>query len=123
MARLLLIEDDAQMRGMLGTTLREAGHQVIEAQDGQSGIRSLRSETVDLVLTDILMPGQDGLEVIAEARASAPHVPVVAISGGGRGFGPHDTLRVARQCGATRVLAKPFSLADLLRTVDNLVPA
>ena len=106
---------------MLRLTLAEFGHTVIEAGNGIDGLAVLPASGVELVITDIVMPGKEGIEVIMEIRRLYPQLKVIAISGGGR-VGPTDYLRIASYLGAARVLAKPFSNEDLLTAVNELLP-
>ncbi|NJN63969.1 MAG: response regulator [Acidobacteria bacterium] len=114
--RILVIEDDDQTRRMLVQMMARAGYDVREAQNGRVGIEKVRGETVDLVVTDILMPEQDGLETIRDLRALFPAIPIIAISGGGHD-GILDFLPVARQLGARRTFRKPTDRAALLEAV------
>lgn len=121
MARVLVIEDDPAVLSFVVQVLEGSGHEVVEAQDGRVGIRLFRSDPVDLVITDILMPEKDGVEVIMELVEKYPSVKIIAISGGGHGLDAGFNLRVAQDFGALRVLAKPFSRRELLEAVDELV--
>src|SRR5690349_15882016 len=122
MARILLIDDDDLLRTALRLTLAHFGHTVIEARDGKEGMRLFPTAAADLVITDIVMPEKEGLEVLMELRKQRPPVKIIAISGGGR-VSPDDYLNTARQMGAARVLAKPFTNEELLATVDALLTA
>ena len=84
MARILLIDDDDSVRRALRLTLTEFGHTVIEARDGQEGLKLFPQANADLVITDIVMPEKDGIEVLIELRKKQPPVNIIAISGGGR---------------------------------------
>lgn len=112
MARILLIDDDSLMQGMLARTLEKMGHVVVTASDGKEGLRVYAPADFDLVLTDLVMPEQEGLETIRKLRAVNPAVKIIAMSGGGRGSAK-DYLQVAQFMGARQVLAKPFSPAAL----------
>ena len=85
MSRILLIDDDDQFRGMLQQALRREGYEVVEARDGKEGVICFRTAAIDLVMTDILMPEQEGLQTIRELRAEFPAIKIIAISGGGAG--------------------------------------
>ncbi len=120
MARILIVDDEVTFRTVAAAALVKTGHSVIEAQDGRSALTLLDSETFDLVITDVLMPEQDGLELIMKVRAKNNSVPVIAITG-------HPVkadlyLRLASALGAQRVLAKPFSMEELFAAVRELVP-
>jgi DNA-binding response OmpR family regulator len=121
MARILLIDDDDLVRRALSQTMAREGHTVIEATNGKEGLELFRSARADLVITDIVMPGKEGTEVLIELRKKNPPVKVIAISGGGR-QSPADYLKVARHLGAAKVLAKPFSGDELLSAISELLP-
>jgi CheY-like chemotaxis protein len=116
MARVLLIEDNQAQREILRLILEKMGHTVIEASDGDDGLSRYARDGADLVLTDLIMPGKEGLETIQEFRRTYPAVKVIAMSGGAR-VGAHDYLKVAKQFGAVRVLSKPFSSAELAEAI------
>jgi len=122
-ARILLIEDDDSFRTMLRLTLAHFGHTVMEARNGKEGLAMFKPANVDLVITDIMMPEKDGLEVLKELYVrQLPPVKIIAISGGGRLTGS-DNLRLAKLLGAAKVLAKPFSTEVLLAAINELLPA
>jgi len=101
---------------MLGEVLRLAGHEVSLAADGREGVELYRAAPADLVITDLFMPKQEGLETIIQLRASFPGVPIIAMSGrplAGR------LLEVAQRLGAIGVLEKSFSADELLFAVES----
>lgn len=120
MARVLVIDDEPQLRQLVRRVLEAAGHQVTEAPDGRKGIMLFRLEKPDLVITDILMPEKEGIETIRELRAAAADVPILAISGGGR-TAHLDFLDIAREFGALASLSKPFLPRQLLEEVTRLL--
>jgi CheY-like chemotaxis protein len=121
MARILLIDDDEPVRTTLRLTLEHFGHTVIEARDGTEGLARFQHAIADLVITDIVMPEKDGLEVLRELRRMHPSVKIIAISGAGRDSGA-GYLQMAKLMGATKVLTKPCS-ADVLRAaINDLLP-
>jgi|SRR5579885_2083902 len=122
MARILIIDDDKMILGMLRQVLEHAQHTVVEAPNGDVALRLWRQQPADLIITDILMPEKDGLEVIRELRREYPAAKVIALSGGSRRI-HFDALDVAKRFGAVRTLAKPFELKDLLQTVDSVLQA
>jgi len=121
MARILLIDDDDLVRRALRHVMVKNGHTVIEAANGKEGLDLFKSAQADLVITDIVMPGKEGTEVLIELRKKTPPVKVIAISGGGR-QGTADYLTVAHHLGAAKVLAKPFSGEQLLSAISELLP-
>lgn len=117
--RILVVDDDAKVRGVVRAMLEREEHEVIEAEDGKAGIRRYSAGGVDLVLCDLFMPGRDGLEVIIELRRGFPGVKVIAMSGGGFG-GALDLLPTAKGLGASEVLYKPFSRALLIAAIERV---
>ena len=117
MADVLIIDDDAEVRRLIIRILIGAGHTVREAQNGEVGVRMFREARPSLVITDILMPEREGIETIRELRRETPAVPILAISGGCN----FDYLTIAMHFGADAKLAKPFSPAELLNLVAELL--
>lgn len=120
MSRIVVIDDEDGVRDMLRRVLEQAGHQVFDAPDGKRGLELVRVHAPDLVITDILMPEQEGLETIRIIRRTAIDTPIVAISGGGR-TARMDFLEVALEFGANATLAKPFRPRELVGVVDKLL--
>ncbi len=121
MARILIIDDDDQVRKMLRLTLIAAGFDVIEAQDGKLAMQLFhQNPEVDLVITDLIMPEKEGIETIIELTRDFPHVPIIAISGGGR-IDPNDYLYLAKKLGARKTLEKPFSRQEIIDAVNELI--
>lgn len=121
MARILLIDDDDAVRTVMRLTLARFGHTVTEARNGREGLTRFREGGADLLITDIVMPEADGLEVLMELGKHRPAVRIIAISGGGR-QDASDHLHVAKLLGAANVLAKPFSPEALLAAVNEALP-
>lgn len=115
-ARILVIDDDPLVRATLRALLEGEGYEVTIAVDGENGLEAFRRHTPDLVITDIVMPEVEGIETIRQMREIAPNLPILAISGGGRGVSL-DYLRMAQRLGATEVLAKPFEAEELVGVV------
>lgn len=120
MSKILLLEDDPALRENLRTGLESAGHQVTPAGDGRAGLKCLRTDDFDLVITDIFMPEADGIETLSRLRRACRHIPVIAMSGGGQQFGM-DFLKLAGSMGAAVTLQKPFRISTMLEHVDILV--
>lgn len=120
MARLVLIDDDAHFRLMLAETLRAAGHEVREAENGAKGLAEIAADPPDLVITDIIMPEVEGIETIFSLRRSHPRLKVIAISGGGR-ITADDHLLMAKKMGASAVLSKPFPAATMEATIRRVL--
>jgi CheY-like chemotaxis protein len=125
--KILIIEDDAAQRQLFKTALEQAGYLVTEAGDGQAGLACFREAPVDLIITDIFMPKEDGIETIFSLKAAAAHSKIIAISGGGKwapygnALGPDEPLEMAKRFGADRTLKKPVKIKQLLAYVDELL--
>ena len=120
MARILVIDDDPSLRRTLRRMLERAGHQVVEAEDGARGLDLVRAAAPDLVVTDLLMPEQDGIETINMLTAEFPGIPIVAVSGAAEASGG-GILMDAHLFGASATLAKPFSFEELVTTVERVL--
>lgn len=116
MAQILVIDDDDRVRQTIVAILESHGYHAIEAHDGESGLKVLGTQAVDLVFCDILMPKKEGLETIRTIRQALPDLPVVAISGGYEWY-----LECAQSFGANKVLNKPVGRDLVLETVESLL--
>ena len=116
MSRILVVDDDPEIRSTLKKLLELRGHQVVVAADGRAAETALIGAPFDLMVTDIVMPDQDGLEVIRITRAAHPDLPIIAISGGGR-LRTGNYLRLATAMGAVAALEKPFDFEEFLQAV------
>ena len=114
------MDDDELLRGALRVALEAAGYEVVEAADGDAGLRLQRDHPADLVLVDIFMPVRDGLEVIKALRVESPRAKIIAMSGGGK-TGQIEVLRAAAAFGASRTLLKPFQPRELLNAIRELL--
>lgn len=121
MKRILVIEDDDSVRKLIRRILEGAGYTVLEAPDGVQGVQVYREQHPDLVLTDIFMPGKEGLETILELGLLDPEVRIIAVSGGGN-MGILNPLPMAAKLGALRTLSKPFSGKELVDLVEEILP-
>jgi DNA-binding response OmpR family regulator len=119
MARILLIDDDDLLRGVLAKALHHAGHEIIQASDGKLGVDLARATQVDLVITDLIMPVQEGVETIMTIHQERPRLPIIAMSGGVSNSGLY--LEIAGKMGARRVLAKPFTPKELSEVIDEVM--
>lgn len=117
MARILLAEDDDQMRAFLGRGLRRAGHAVDAVGDGDAALARSRNSDYDLLLADVVMPGLDGIELARRVAARQPGIRIMFITGFAAvalqddRFNPHHP----------RVLAKPFHLRHLIGEIEALL--
>ena len=117
---ILLVDDDEQFRGMLSEALTGEGFQVREASDGRQGVKLYAEQSTDIVITDLVMPGKEGLEMIVEMKRLHSDVKIIAISGGGRGS-TQNYLKMANAFGAQIVLAKPFSHREILEAISKVL--
>lgn len=120
MAEILLIDDMAGVRRAVTSMLTRAGHSVTGAEGGAQGLELLKTRQFDLVITDMLMPGTDGVDVLSHLNGLARRPRVVAISGGGAGLSAESAMRLAR-IKADAFLEKPFDSEDLLAVIDRLL--
>ncbi|PIE57839.1 MAG: response regulator [Desulfobulbus propionicus] len=118
--RILVIDDDEQMRLLLRQIIEWTGYEVLEAVDGLDGMVKQHQYKADLVITDIIMPEQEGLETITALKKEYPGLKIIAISGGGR-IGPEAYLPAAKELGADRVFSKPFDVKELAEAVKELL--
>jgi DNA-binding response OmpR family regulator len=116
MANILLVEDDDQLRSMLKLLLTDSGYEVWEAPDGARVSHMHDQQRFDLVITDLVMPEKDGLEVIIELRRTNQEVRIIAMSGAGPGSG-EVYLKAAQRLGADLTLSKPFGNQEFLEAV------
>jgi DNA-binding response OmpR family regulator len=121
MIGILIVEDDKDLREMLKISLIRRKYSVIEAGDGKEAIIHFKPTITDLVVTDLLMPEEDGLKVIMKLRELKPSLKIIAISGGGKA-GPGSYLNLAKALGADAIFPKPFSTRDLIAKIEELVP-
>lgn len=117
MARVLVVDDEELARFTMREILKAAGHKVFEAGSGEEAMAAVVRHRIDVVVTDVIMPGKDGLKVTIGLRRDHPEVKVIAVSGGGRTT-VLDFLTLAKASGAHEVLAKPFDEAQLVAAVD-----
>lgn len=121
MAKILLIDDEEQMRFLLTRMLTRDGHEVFLAQDGEEGVQSYYQVNPDLVITDIIMPKKDGIEVIIELIQAHPKLPIIAISGGRRAVTAGFNLDSAHMLGVRASLLKPFTHQQLLNVIEDIM--
>jgi DNA-binding response OmpR family regulator len=121
MARILVIDDDNDVRSLAQDVLRSAGHEVFVAADGAQGIALQRTKPAAVVITDILMPEKEGLETIRDLKHEFPGLKIIAISGAGKRVKSTAYLLTARELGAQALLRKPFNSDALVQTVREVL--
>lgn len=122
MAKILLVDDDQQIRSLIKLTLERSDNEVVEACEGNEAVEVFRREPFDLVITDIVMPGKEGIELIMDLKEIDPDVKIIAISGGGR-IDPEDYLKWADRFGVACTFTKPLDRVELIAAIEKLVPA
>lgn len=115
--RILLVDDDAAVRGCLATGLRQAGFEVMESDDGEAGWGAFGRNRPDLVVLDLAMPRCDGATICRRIRQADPELPVLLISG----FGREEEIRELQHLGRVRFIAKPFRIEELLQEIADLL--
>lgn len=118
--RVLIVDDDEQVRIMLHRVMEWAGFEARVAENGREAMKALAREPADLVITDLIMPEQEGLETISRLKKDYPAIKIIAISGGGR-IGPEAYLPTAREMGADRIFTKPFNVQEIVEAVNELL--
>ena len=120
MTGVLIVEDDKELREMLKMSLQRRGFAVQEAENGKEAISHFKPSLTDLVVTDLIMPEEDGLKVVIKLRELKPAIKIIAISGGGK-VGPGSYLNLAKALGADAIYSKPFSIKDLIVKIEQLL--
>jgi CheY-like chemotaxis protein len=119
LGRILVIDDNDALRSVARRMLVAAGYDVQEAASGKAALAGLLLHPVDVIITDILMPDMEGLELIRALRQAHPQVKIIAMSGSGGG--PEGYLDQALKCGAHQILPKPFTKDSLIAVVNNVL--
>jgi len=120
MPGVLIVEDDKELREMLKLSLLRRNFTVLEAENGKAAITHFKPLITDLVVTDLIMPEEDGLKVVIKLRELKPSIKIIAISGGGK-VGPGSYLNLAKALGADAIYSKPFSINDLIAKIEQLL--
>ncbi len=115
MQKILVIEDDETVQDVLRSSLARKGFEVVIARSGETGLELLRAEKFELVLTDLVMPGMSGMEVLKKVIASKIHIPVIVMTA----FGTVQTAVEAMRIGAFDYITKPFNLDELMIVLDK----
>ena len=121
MAKILLIDDDPQVRAVLKGFLQIGGHEVLEAANGVQARKLLQNVTVDLVITDIVMPESDGFEVIMSCARKDQPLKIIAITGGSPNLAQQTLLTIAQKMPVNKVLAKPVTCEELISAVQDVL--
>ncbi len=114
---VLVVDDVPEVPELVATWLERHGHSVARASTGAEGSRLIKAQPFDLIITDVLMPEVDGLDLIKQAKHQQPNARIMAISGGGKYMAATTCMELARSMGATTLLPKPFNEAQLMQSV------
>ncbi len=121
MAKILVVDDEQNIRNILRESLKKEQHEIFEASSGQEASDILDKHAIEIMITDLVMPGKTGLDLIMEIKEKIPELSIIAISGGGGINGRFDYLPIAQLIGANNIIRKPFSIADIKQTVKELL--
>jgi len=120
MCRILLIEDDPDVREATTVMFERAGYDVYALPNGDGAVEMCRENDIDIVVTDVVMPHQEGIATIRLLRKKLPGIKIIAISGGGQYGSSKDYLTAAKKLGADRVFAKPIDLGTVEAAIRDL---
>jgi DNA-binding NtrC family response regulator len=118
---ILVVDDEPGLRDIITMVLRGEGHRVTVAENGLEASKALTNDVFDVVVTDVIMPERDGMQIIGEVRRRYPGMKIVAMSGGGH-VSREQYLKIAKGLGAHAVLEKPFANTELLAALGKLFP-
>jgi DNA-binding NtrC family response regulator len=116
--KILIIDDDNRIRNLFRMWLEREGYDVFEAENGKEGVKVQREHLMDLIVCDLIMPVQEGIETITQIKSEYPDVGIIAISGGGK-IGPDSYLSVAEHLGAWKVFTKPVDMRLMIQTINE----
>lgn len=122
MARVLIVDDDEAVLAVVAAILKKCGHQVLMAENAETAVSLLRENTVDLMVLDVVLPGQGGMELLLDIRKESREIPVIIMSGKVRTeLLPFKIL--AQQFGVACILTKPFTSSELIEAIDAALKA
>lgn len=121
MAKILVVDDEEPIRTLLSKILGKDGHEAMEAEDGVHACEAYQDAEIDLIITDLVMPRKNGIEMIMQLKKSHPDVKVIAISGGSGFSGQIDLLSVAQLLGARHIIKKPFTVDEIRAAVNDML--
>jgi len=116
--KILIIDDEPQVREVLRVWFEQEGFSVIEAENGREGVKIQRSTPAKMLICDLIMPDQEGIETITSFKREFPAVGIIAISGGGK-VGPDSYLEIAVQLGAWKAFKKPLDIPQIIQSVHE----
>lgn len=113
--KILIIDDEPQIREILRIWFEQEGFTVLDAENGREGVKMQRRNPAQLLICDLIMPDQEGIETITSFKKEFPAVGIIAISGGGK-IGPDSYLEIAVQLGAWKAFKKPLDIPQLIES-------
>ncbi len=116
--KILIIDDDEIIRELFRMWLERAGYEVYDAADGREGMEIQEKTPVDMLICDLIMPVQEGIETITLFRDKFPEIGIIAISGGGK-IAPGSYLTIAEHLGAWKVFTKPVDMIQLMKDIEE----
>ncbi len=116
--KILIIDDDPQVRDILSIWFEQEGFSVLEAENGREGVKIQRKTPAEMLICDLIMPDQEGIETITSFQKEFPAVGIIAISGGGK-VGPDSYLEIAMQLGAWKAFKKPLDIPQIIESVHQ----
>jgi len=121
MKRILIIDDNDSFREFLREVLESAGYEIIDASNGDDGIKLYREKGADIVISDMIMPGKEGLETMVALKKEFPDIKMIAVSGGG--FEEPTTYLEGAELigGALRTFTKPFTIPEILKAIKEIL--
>jgi CheY-like chemotaxis protein len=121
MAKILIVDDDPVIREMLSLTLTDEGHETIVAGNGNEALTTIETTTPDLIITDIIMPEKEGLQLIRELRKKNKDIKIIAMSGGTPMMDGEQLLQISTMFGANRSFTKPVERIELVAAINELL--
>lgn len=118
---VLIVDDEDMIRMILSQLLSKDGYNILQAGDGDAAVKACTRQKIDLIITDLVMPAKNGIDLIMEIKRSQGNVPIIAISGGGGIKGAFDYLSVAKLIGAEEIFPKPLDLDKLRKAAATLL--
>lgn len=118
---VLIVDDEDMIRMILSQLLSKDGYNILQAGDGEAAVRACTGQKIDLIITDLVMPTKNGIDLIMEIKRSQGNIPIIAISGGGGIKGTFDYLSVAKLIGAEEIFPKPLDLDKLRKITASLL--
>lgn len=119
MAKILVVDDEDPIRTLVSKIVAKDGHEVMVSENGLHACESFQNVDIDLIITDLVMPEQNGIEMIIQLKKTHPQVKVIAISGGSGFSGQIDLLSVAKLLGAKHIIKKPFTVDQIREAVND----